>query len=194
MPGSDDVNPASSGVKLTYDDFVQFPDDGQRHELIDGVHYVTPSPNLGHQDFLGRLHLIMAGWLEEHPVGKVFFAPLDVILSRFDVVEPDLLYVSNERAPALLAGDWVTGAPDLVVEIISPSTRKREETLKRSLYERVGVLEYWVCDPKTKAFHLYVRKNDRFELTAERSHAKNDVLTTPLLAGLEIPLARVFRD
>src|SRR3990170_146548 len=118
MPGSEDMlNPTSSGVKLTYDDFLLFPDDGKRHELIDGEHYVTPSPSIRHQEISGRLHLLIGAWLEEHPVGKIFFAPLDVLFSKFDVVEPDLLYVSNERAATLLAGQHVTGAPDLVVEI-----------------------------------------------------------------------------
>src|SRR5206468_8148158 len=96
MPGRDPVNPAGPGVKLTYDDFVLFPDDGKRHELIDGEHYVTPSPNITHQRISGNLHLMIGKWLEEHPIGQVFYAPLDVIFSNFDVVEPDLLYMSNE--------------------------------------------------------------------------------------------------
>ena len=112
------------GLKLTYDDFLLFPDDGKRHELIDGEHYVTPSPNLRHQEISGRLYLLIGTWLQDHPVGRIFYAPLDVLFSRFDVVEPDLLYVSNERVPALLSGQYVTGAPDLVVEIASPGTRK----------------------------------------------------------------------
>lgn len=91
-------------VKLTYDDFLLFPDDGQRHELIDGEHYVTPSPNIRHQDISGRLHLLIGNWLSTHRLGRVFYAPLDVRFSMFDVVEPDLLYVSNERAAELLAG------------------------------------------------------------------------------------------
>src|SRR5438132_1781953 len=83
-----------SGVKLTYDDFVLFPDDGKRHELIDGEHYVTPCPNLGHQAILGNLHFLMRAWLESHPVGRVLLSPFDVVFSKWDVVEPDLLYVS----------------------------------------------------------------------------------------------------
>ena len=92
-------NPSKpAGMKLTYDDFVLFPDDGKRHELIDGEHYLTPSPNLRHQRISGNLYLLIASWLEEHPVGKVFYAPLDIVLSDYDVVEPDLIYFSNERA------------------------------------------------------------------------------------------------
>ena len=89
MPGSDEVKPADSGVKLTYDDFLLFPDDGKRHELIDGEHYVTPSPNIRHQRISKRLLVLMDVWLQEHPLGEVFDAPLDVRFSMFDVVEPD---------------------------------------------------------------------------------------------------------
>src|SRR3954467_703033 len=98
MSGHDPMMSASSGVKLTYDDFVLFPDDGKRHELIDGEHYVTPSPDIRRQRLSGRLFLAIGKWLEVHPVGQTFYAPLDVVMSVFDVVEPDLLYLSNERA------------------------------------------------------------------------------------------------
>jgi Uma2 family endonuclease len=139
MPGSDDMTPppppeglGAPGVKLTYDDFLLFPDDGRRHELIDGEHYVTPSPNIRHQRISRRLLVLIDTWLKQHPVGEIFFAPLDVLFSNFDVVEPDLLYVSHERAAELLAGQHVTGAPDIVVEIASPGTRRRDETRRSS--------------------------------------------------------------
>src|SRR5688500_11524288 len=91
MPGSDFVKPAHSGVRLTYDDFVLFPDDGQRHELIDGEHYVTPSPNMKHQAVLGNLYFLIRSHLETQPSGRAFMAPFDVVFTDFDVVEPDLL-------------------------------------------------------------------------------------------------------
>src|SRR5436309_215793 len=96
MPGSDRVNPASPGLKLTYDDFLLFPDDGKRHELIDGEHYVTPSPIPKHQQISSNLHFFIRLWLEEHSVGRVYFACLDVVLSNFDVVVPDLVFATNE--------------------------------------------------------------------------------------------------
>jgi Uma2 family endonuclease len=194
MPGSDDVRQTDPGLKLTYEDFLLFPDDGKRHELIDGEHYVTPSPNLRHQEISGRLHLLIAAWLQQHPIGKVYYAPLDVIFSNFDVVEPDLLYVSNERAPALLAGQHVTGAPDIVIEIGSPGTRKRDETIKRRLYEKSGVTEYWIVDPDIDVIRVYKRTGDRFARPVELSREAGDVLTTPLLPGLEIALVDVLRE
>ena len=109
MSGSDHVKPASPGLKLTYDDFVLFPDDGKRHELIDGEHYVTPSPNTRHQEISISLVLLIGGWLETHPVGRVFHAPFDVVFSNFDVVEPDLLYLSNQRAADVITPLHVRG-------------------------------------------------------------------------------------
>ncbi len=183
----------TADMKLTYDDFVLFPDDGKRHELIDGEHYVTPSPTIRHQEISGRLHLLIGTWLQDHPIGRIFYAPLDVLFSFYDVVEPDLLYVSNERAAALLAGKHVTGAPDLVIEIASPGTRSRDETIKRRLYERADVVEYWVVDPDIDVIRVYRRtEGPRFARPIELSHEAGDVLTTPLLPGLEIPLGRVF--
>ena len=181
-------------MKLTYDDFLLFPDDGQRHELIDGEHYVTPSPNIRHQDISGRLHLLIGNWLRAQRLGRVFYAPLDVRFSMFDVVEPDLLYVSNERAADLLAGQHVMGAPDLVVEIGSPSTRQRDETVKRRLYENSSVVEYWVVDPDIDVIRVYRRDGNRFARPMELSREAGDVLTSPLFPGLDIALSNVFGD
>src|SRR6516162_1086945 len=139
MPGSDRGPTRNPELKLTYDDFVLFPDDGQRHELIDGEHYVTPSPNTKHQNVSMNLILVIGGWLESHPIGRLFHAPFDVVFSQFDVVEPDLLYLSNERTKEIVTLQHVRGAPELVIEIGSPGTRQRDETIKRRLYERSGV-------------------------------------------------------
>jgi Uma2 family endonuclease len=192
MSGSDRVKPA--GLKLTYDDFVLFPDDGKRHELIDGEHYVTPSPNTRHQQISVNLLLLIGNWLETHPTGRVFHAPFDVAFSNFDVVEPDLLYLSNERAAEVITPLHVHGAPELVVEIGSPGTRKRDETVKRHLYERSDVSEYWVADPETDVVRVYRRERDVFGRAIELSREGGDVLTTTLLPGVEMPLARIFRE
>jgi len=194
MPGNDAMKPAHPGVKLTYDDFVQFPDDGKRHELIDGEHYVTPSPNTKHQDILGNLFGLIWTHLQSHPVGRAFLSPFDVVFSNFDVVEPDLLYISRERLDAVLTKAHVRGAPDLVVEIGSPSTRRRDETIKRHLYERFGVSEYWVIDPEVDAIKVFRQIGDRYERAAELAAEHDDVLRSPLLPGLELPLARIFKD
>ena len=183
----------SRRVKLTYDDFVQFPDDGMRHELIDGEHFVTPSPNIGHQRILRRLSMAIANWLERRPIGEVFFAPLDVVFTKFDVVEPDLLYVSKARAQDLLTEKHALGA-DLVVEIGSPGTRRRDETLKLQLYQRSGVVEYWFVDPEHEVVRVYIRTGDRFEVPRELKADRDDVLSTALLPGFQLRLGKIFTD
>jgi Uma2 family endonuclease len=193
MAGHDGALPNPSGVKLTYDDFVLFPDDGLRHELIDGEHYVTPSPNARHQDLVVRLTLRIGNWVEQNQSGKLYVAPFDVVFSEIDVVEPDLLYMSKARANAILTQANVQGAPELVVEIGSPSTRRRDETVKLSLYERTGVSEYWVVDPELDVVRIYRREGERFARPQELSTEAGDVLTTPLLPGFELPLVDIFR-
>ena len=186
------ANPAR--VKLTYDDFLLFPDDGKRHELIDGEHYVTPSPNIRHQTILGNLYFLIRTWLEQHPVGRAFMAPLDVVFTQFDVVEPDLLFVSRHRASDILTAKHVTGAPDIAVEIGSPSTRKRDETIKRRLYERSGVSEYWVVDPDLDVVRVYRNRDGRFDRPVELRADAGDVLTSPHLDGLEMPVSKIFSE
>ena len=177
--------------KFTYDDYVNFPDDGRRHELIDGEHFVTPSPDRRHQEISLRLTVAIANCLRDRPAGRLYEAPLDVILSDFDVVEPDILYVSNERSGIL--GKWVHGAPDLVVEILSPSTRKVDEAIKRRLYDRVDVREYWIVDPELEIVKVYRRdEGRRFPRVAELARETTDALTTPLLPGFSLSLAELF--
>jgi Uma2 family endonuclease len=188
----DDVKANPARVKLTYDDFLLFPDDGKRHELIDGEHYVTPSPNMKHQAISGNLHFMIRSWLEQHPVGRIFYAPFDVVFTNVDVVEPDLLYLSHARASQFLTEKHVTGAPDIVVEIGSPGTRKRDETIKRRLYERSGVSEYWVVDPDLELVRVYSNQDGQFGRARELSAEAGDILTTPHLDGLSLPLHKIF--
>jgi Uma2 family endonuclease len=115
-------------------------------------------------------------------------------LSHFDVVEPDLLYLSNERMAEVLTPQHVRGAPELAVEIGSPSTRQRDETIKRRLYERSGVSEYWVVDPELDVVRIYRRDGEAFSRAKELSREAGDVLATPLIPGLEMPLERIFRE
>lgn len=184
---------AQSATKLTYDDLLLFPDDGKRHELIDGDHYVSPSPNVRHQRVLLRLVMAIQPFVREHRLGEVFFAPLDIVLSIHDVVEPDLLFVSAERA-AIVGKANLSGAPDLVVEVLSPSNRRYDEVLKRELYERAGIQEYWLLDPEADTVKVFRRDGERFGRPLLFSRHDGDVLATPLLPGLEIPLEVVLAD
>jgi Uma2 family endonuclease len=189
--GDDDVTDTGSGVKLTYDDF-RFPR-RKRHELIDGEHYVTASPNTKHQRVAGNLYWMIRSHLETHPIGEVFIAPYDVVFSNFDIVVPDLIYLSRERAAQVLTPLHARGVPQLVVEIGSPATRKRDETIKR-LYERTGVTEYWVVDPDLDVIRVYRRSGDRYDRPMELSSEAGDILHSPLLPGLELTLAAIFKE
>ena len=188
------MEPPFPGVKLTYDDFVQFPDDGKRHELIDGEHYVTPSPNTKHQTIALNLAGHLWSYVHKHRTGRVFTAPFDVVFSDFDIVEPDLLFVSKARQADVLTAKHVRGAPDLVVEIGSPSTRKRDETIKRRLYERFGVSEYWIIDPELDAIKVYRTTDGRFERVAELSLERDDVLESPLFPNFALRLFDIFDE
>jgi Uma2 family endonuclease len=183
--------PTPASVKFTYEDFLNFPADGKRHEIIDGEHYVTPSPNTKHQLVSGNLFALLWTYLKHHPRGQLFSAPFDVILSDTDIVDPDLVYVSRERRN-LLTVQHVRGAPDLIVEILSPSTRKTDEATKRKLYDRAGVREYWIVDPDLERIRIYRRTEDAFARVAELDVEANDVLTTPLLPDFCAPLAEIF--
>ena len=178
----------------TYSDLVALPDDRLRHELIDGDHFVTPSPNTGHQTILKRLFVILNTWVERHRAGEVLFAPFDVKLSAYTVLVPDLIYFTAVRFARIVNEKHATAAPDLVVEILSPGTRRRDTGRKRAVYDREGVQEYWLVDPDSRSVTVLSRPRAGAELTdvAVLSLAAGDLLQSPLFPGLRIPLQRVF--
>jgi Uma2 family endonuclease len=194
MAGSDSMPPsARPETGLTYDDFLLFPEDRKRREIIDGELFVTPSPTMRHQVLLGRLHVAVANYLAAHPgVGRVFLSPLDVVFTAHDVVEPDLIFVAEDQLNILTPRN-VQGSPALVVEILSPGTRKRDEQIKRRLFTRAGVREYWVVDPDSDLIKISRRAPDgSFQRVAERTAEDGDALSTPLLQGFSLPLADLF--
>jgi Uma2 family endonuclease len=176
---------------LTYEDYLLFPDDGKRHEVIDGDHYVTPAPKTKHQKVSFNLTVAMGSFVKQRGLGLVLAAPSDVILSDENVVQPDLLFVSTARA-SIVTEDNIHGAPDLVVEIISETTRKKDEVTKRKLYERFGVQEYWVVDPELETVKIFRRAQQGYSRAVELSKEANDILTTELLAGLNLALTEIF--
>jgi Uma2 family endonuclease len=185
-----------SGVKLTYDDLLAMvpEDDGLGHELIDGEHFVTASPNTRHQRLAGRLHLALATHLGRFPEqGEVFIARLDVIFSPYDVVEPDLLVVTGDQQEIVTEKN-VQGAPAIVIEILSPSTRTMDEQRKRQLFERSEVREYWMVDPDADAVTMYRRSTDRsFPQVSRLTAGSGDTLASPLLRNFELSLVELFR-
>ncbi|MBI5379944.1 MAG: Uma2 family endonuclease [Nitrospirae bacterium] len=186
------ISKKSPSVKFTYEDYLLFTDDGKRHELIDGEHYMTPSPNEKHQRVSMNLSHLLSHYVKKNPKGRIYHAPFDVVLSDQDVVQPDLLFVSAARA-SLITEKCIQGAPDLVIEILSESTRKTDEIIKRKLYARHGVGEYWIVDPELETVKVYRRAaSGDYVRAAELSRETGDTIATPLLPGLAIPLAEIF--
>jgi Uma2 family endonuclease len=177
--------------QLTYEDYLLFPDDGKRHEIIDGDHYVTPAPKTKHQRISANLTVALVSFVKRRRMGLVLAAPSDVILSDENVVQPDLLFVSAARA-SIVTEDNIHGAPDLVVEIISETTRKKDEVTKRKLYERFGVQEYWVVDPELETVKIFRRAQQGYGRPLELSKEANDILSTELLTGLDLALIEIF--
>lgn len=182
----------ATSTKWTYEDLLLLPEDGLRHEIIDGEHYVNASPITRHQQVLYRLVLAVGNYLEEHPLGQIFFAPLDIVLSRHDVVEPDLMFISNARREIVTVNN-IQGAPDLLIEVLSPSNKRYDEVTKHALYERTGVGEYWIVDAARNTVRVFRRNTaGRYERAAEQS--TSDTLSSPLFPTLEIRLDRIFAD
>ena len=133
----------------------------------------------------------MIQFVTENRLGRVYQAPFDVVLSNMDVVQPDLLFVSNARAHVVTAAN-VQGAPDLVVEILSPSTAERDRTLKRRLYARHGVSEYWIVDTEARSVTVLLLREGGFEVAG--TYGEGDILTSPTLPGFELRVDDIFRD
>ena len=194
VPGFDVTVPDHAGWKLTYDDLVELPEDRLRHELIDGEHYVTPASSIRHQTIVLTIGSTLRAHARTHNLGRVYVAPLDVLFSKIDVVEPDVLFVSRARTADVLRKKHLVGAPDLIVEVGSKWTRRRDETIKQELYERFEVPEYWIVDPVGGRLKVFRLESGHYALAQELFFERGDILTTPLLPGLEIPLVEIFED
>ncbi len=179
---------AKPTAKLTYEDYCKTPDD-QRWELLNGELIMAPSPNTVHQRTAFRLGRLLADFVEGMDLGDVFIAPLDVILSEVNVVQPDLLFISNARHHILTDAN-VQGAPDLVVEILSPSTASRDWRTKLDLYAEYGVQEYWVVDPDAQ--RVWVMARTEGSLVEVAHYGPSDTLTSPILQGFTANLSEVF--
>ncbi len=183
----------STAPRLTYEDYRTIPDDGKRHEIIEGEEYMSPSPTTPHQRIVLNLATALKQHVQEHDAGEVFVAPCDVILSDHDVVQPDVFFVAAERRD-IVKERGIAGVPDLVVEVVSEGNRRHDEVRKRRLYARHGVAEYWVVDPELETVKVYRRPEDGYDQVAEWRAETDDTLTTPQLSSWALPLSTLFRD
>jgi len=175
---------------LTYEDYLLLPDDGKRYEIIGGELYMTPAPSLRHQNILSELGETLRKFVVEQKLGNVFYAPCDVTLSQHEIVQPDIVFVSKQNR-GIVGENAISGAPDLVVEITSPTTQERDLGLKKKLYDRHGIKEYWIVLSEDERVEVFVRTEQGYQLAG--SYGKRDTLTSPLLPGLSISLSVVFR-
>jgi Uma2 family endonuclease len=179
----------------TYRDLVALPEDQLRHELIDGEHVVTPSPTTTHQTISLNVVRLLLPHVDRHRSGRLLCAPFDVKLSMFTVLVPDIVYFTAERFARVVNEKHATAAPDLVAEILSPGTRRRDKGRKRAVYDREGVQEYWIVDPDARSITTLRRPRAGAGLTdvATTTATAGGVLESPLFPGLRIPLRDVFR-
>ena len=176
-------------VILTYDDYVKIPSDRNRYELFEGDLVVTPSPGRAHQTVVKNLLYLLEGHVRRHGLGTVWVAPFDVLFNDRTVVQPDLLYVARDRL-AIVLPRYVQGAPDLVVEVLSPSTATNDREAKRELYARYGVTHYWLFDPER-------REAEAFQLTEGRYRPvvlarESEQLAAPPFPDFALPLDEVW--
>jgi Uma2 family endonuclease len=165
MVGSPHTAPAGAG--LTYEDLVNLPEDGKRYEILDGDLVVTASPITRHQRVSRNLLVALDRHVREQELGEVFYAPIDVLLDRHTIVVPDLVFVSTARAP-IVQHHGIVGAPDLLVEILSPSTAERDRDTKAKLYARFGVDHYWIVDAESEVLQVYSRDGASYRMPVIR--------------------------
>ena len=174
---------------LTIADLDSMPEDGNRYELIEGELFVSCAPSLTHQGIVVSLLFAFSQYLRENPIGKVWPGP-GVIFSDFSGVIPDVIYISNERQKEIATGARVSGAPDLIIEILSPGAEneRRDRHAKRQPYRKYGVKEYWIVDPEKRAIQVY--RSSKLRLVATLS--LRDEVTTPLLPGFSCKVKEIL--
>lgn len=174
---------------LTAEDLAALPDDGNRYEIIGGQLIVSRSPRYRHQQVSFQLSLVLGGYIAMRGNAQAVAAPMDVHLSPNDVVQPDLLMVFDERAD-IIQDRGIMGAPDLVIEILSPPSTRTDFLKKSKLYERFGVREYWIVDPEEETVSVQTLEGDRYVLTGD--YVRGDTLRSTVLDGFECELAKIF--
>lgn len=181
--------PPAGRIVLTYEDYCALPNDGRRYEILEGELAVTPSPSRAHQRASGNLFVILHHHVRERKLGEVFPAPFDVILEKTSIVVPDLLFVAQGRFE-IVTDRGVEGSPDLIVEVISPGTARRDRVEKAQLYARHGVRHYWLVDPDARTIEAFELAEGQYRRTV---HLTGDTMFAPsLFPGLTISLRSLW--
>ncbi len=190
-PGEDTASLVFMAVEpkrlLTYEEFLTFPDDGVRREIVDGKVLVTPAPNIRHQELVVRLCNAIYNHVRSQGGGRVFVSPLDVRLSEHDIVEPDVIFVGDDRL-GIIEEKYILGSPSLLIEVVSDP--RTDRVRKRELYARAGVPEYWIVDPDADRIEIYRLSGDHYG--KPQILEPGETLETPLLPGLPVSLTELF--
>ena len=169
--------------RFTYEDYLHLPDDGKRYQIIEGEVYMCPAPIPNHQRILTKLFKIIDHFVLENDLGEVILAPCDIIFSDENVVQPDIFFISKDRLH-IITDKNIQGAPDLAVEIVSPHSLKIDKLLKRNLYAKYGVQEYWIVDGGKREVEVLALKDKAYQIKGK--YKKGDTLESGLLKGLRI--------
>lgn len=173
----------------TYQDYLELPDDGNRYEIIEGELIMSPAPYTIHQEVSLNIVVELANFIRKKKIGKIYYAPTDIILSDINIVQPDILFISKENLQIITEKN-IKGVPDLIIEIISPSTGYHDLRGKKDIYEKFGVKEYWLVDPQKRWVELYLNIEQKFEL--QKRLKEKGILKSLVLKGFEIGLETIF--
>lgn len=179
---------ASRSLKFTYHEYQFLPED-KRYEIMEGELYVLPAPNESHQRISRNLEYALMQYLETNPIGELYHAPFDIILSNENVVQPDIIIILNQRK-GIINPKNVKGAPDVVIEILSPSAPERDKDIKFKLYAKYGVKEYWIVDPYAQSIEIFKNSQTGFDLV--KTFMPGVALTSTILPESAIDLTKVF--
>lgn len=175
--------------RYTYQDYLELPDDGNRYEIIEGELIKLTTPYIIHQTVSGNIIFELVKFIKQKKIGTIYFAPLDVVLNEINVVQPDILFISKENLQIITVKN-IKGVPDLIVEIISPSTEYYDLFVKKGTYEKSGVKEYWLVDPQEQRVEIFLNVNQNFKLNQRLD--REGVLKSKVLNGFEIDMETVF--
>jgi Uma2 family endonuclease len=186
--------PATEKKKYTYQDYLKFSND-VRYEIIEGNLIIVPAPNSSHQNISRNIELLICDYIYKNNLGEVFHAPYDVILDNNNIIQPDILYISREQFGNIKDGGGFFGSPEIVIEIISPSSKSRDTYQKKDLYESFNIKEYWIVDPANKTMEIFtLDEKSKYYLFSEGylGEGGNSSLNSNILKDLEINLSVVF--
>ena len=186
------IKPRPAQGQWTYEDYLNLPDDGRRYEIIEGVLYVTNAPDIDHQFTVMEIAFHLKTFVTRQKLGYILTAPFEVHLSqKTRPVQPDVLFIRAEKWPAPGA-KFFEGVPDLIIEVLSPSTTRTDQSIKFSAYEQTGVPEYWIANPKTCSVEVFTLSGGEYALVNE--FIGDEVIESKVLADLAITTSTLFNS